>query len=42
MLRRTAEEGDGGMKALEEVIASIKGLLGWAEVGRVPFSVDID
>jgi hypothetical protein len=42
VLRRTAEEGDGGMRALEEVIGSIKGLLGWAEVGRVPFSVDID
>jgi hypothetical protein len=42
ILSRTAAEGDGGMRALSEVIAKVKGLLGCAEMDRIPVSVDIE
>jgi hypothetical protein len=42
ILSRTAAEGDGGMRALAEVIGKVKGLLGCAEIDRVPVSVDME
>jgi hypothetical protein len=42
ILGRTAAEGDGGMRALAEVIAKVKGLLGYAEMDRIPVSVDME
>jgi hypothetical protein len=42
ILSRTAAEGDGGMRALAEVIAKVKGLLGCAEMDRIPVSFDME
>jgi hypothetical protein len=42
ILTRTAAEGDGGMRALAEVIAKVKGLLGCAEMDRIPVSFDME